>query len=137
MIEPVRSQLDEAVKGLILHDLFCTQSEDKKVFMLSSAMPSEGKSTVSCLLSASLVKSGRKWRDRFRSSAPPVSTNYLHLDLAPGVADVLNGSLTLSQVRKKMRSDEYNALDVYTAGDWDGDLRAKCLNGEVQEILMN
>jgi capsular exopolysaccharide synthesis family protein len=47
----------DAARTLLVHD---AEQEDARVIMVSSAMPSEGKTTLSCHIASSLARAGRK-----------------------------------------------------------------------------
>ncbi len=114
---------------MILHSALI---EKRQVFMISSAMPSEGKSTVACQLAQSLAKSGKRVAlVDFDLRRPSVHT-YLDLNLTPGLSEVLYDDIELDEAMQTLSN---NPLEVLTAGRWSGHLSERCNSGSVTRLF--
>ncbi len=122
----------EAMSGLASMILYSSQIEGRQVFMVSSAMPSEGKSTVSCLLAQSLAKAGKSVVLVDFDLRRPSIHRYLDLPLEPGLSESLHGKISFEETLQKSRVDN---LSVISAGDWDGNLQERCSAGKVAELF--
>ncbi|MCA9134467.1 MAG: P-loop NTPase, partial [Planctomycetales bacterium] len=128
-----QAELDEAVDGLASMLLHSAQIDDNQVFMLSSAMPGEGKSTVACQLSLSLARSGKKVALVDFDLRRPSVHRYLDLPLQPGVAETLHHQVTLADALQP--GGEPKNLKVLTAGQWSGQLHERCTDGAVDDLF--
>lgn len=124
--------MEEAMSGLASMILYSSQIEGRQVFMVSSAMPSEGKSTVSCLLAQSLAKAGKSVVLVDFDLRRPSIHRYLDLPLEPGLAQSLNGKISFEETLQKSRVEN---LSVIAAGDWNGNLQERCSAGKLTELF--
>jgi len=131
-VDRVRAELDEAVDGLGAIILHSSQIENRQVFMISSAMPSEGKSTVACLLAQSLARAGKSVALVDFDLRRPSIHRYLELSLEPGLAQALFKFLSFDEALQKTDIDN---LSVMTAGDWSGNLQERCTAGAVTDLF--
>lgn len=131
-IEPVEAEMDEAIDGLASMILYSSQIDKRQVFMISSAMPGEGKSTVSCQLAQSLARAGKSVALVDFDLRRPSIHRYLDLPLEPGLAQSLFGDLAFEETLQKT---EVENLSVMTAGDWEGNLQERCTAGAVTELF--
>ncbi|MCY2978683.1 MAG: polysaccharide biosynthesis tyrosine autokinase [Planctomycetota bacterium] len=131
-IEPVEAELDEAIDGLASMILYSSQIDKRQVFMVSSAMPGEGKSTVSCQLAKSLAQAGKSVALVDFDLRRPSIHRYLGLSLDPGLAQSLFGFISFGETLQK--TDVEN-LSVMTAGDWNGNLQERCTAGTVTDLF--
>jgi capsular polysaccharide biosynthesis protein len=100
-IEPVDAEMDEAIDGLASMILYSSQIDKRQVFMVSSAMPGEGKSTVSCQLAQSLARAGKSVALVDFDLRRPSIHRYLDLTLEPGLAQSLFGEISFEDTLKK------------------------------------
>ncbi len=100
----------DAVAGMILHD---AGRSGRQVFMTTSALAGEGKSTVACLLAESLARSGKSVALVDFDFRRPSIDRYLDLDPAPGVAEVLHDKVQLDEALQQVESPR---MSVLTAG---------------------
>ncbi len=132
VIDRERLQLEEAIDGLASMILHSALIEKRQVFMISSAMPSEGKSTVACQLAQSLAKSGKRVAlVDFDLRRPSVHT-YLDLNLTPGLSEVLYDDIELDEAMQTLSN---NPLEILAAGRWSGHLSERCNSGSVTRLF--
>ena len=125
-------KLDEAVDGLASMILHSSQIDKRKVFMISSALPSEGKSTVACQLSQSLARAGKSVALIDFDLRRPSIHRYLGLSMEPGVSESLYGFMSFEDAFQKTNVDN---LSVMTAGDWNGNLHERCTASAVTDLF--
>jgi len=131
-VQRERNLLENSIHGLTSMIMHCSREQQRRVFMVCSAMPGEGKSTVCCQLARGLARAGKKVvlvDFDFRS---PSIDEYMNLPLNPGVADLLYQNLSLDEALQA--TDEPN-LSVLTTGDWEGNLAERCSSGVVDELF--
>jgi polysaccharide biosynthesis transport protein len=131
-IEPVEAELEEAIDGLASMILYSSQIDKRQVFMISSAMPGEGKSTVSCQLAKSLARAGKSVALVDFDLRRPSIHRYLDLPLDPGVAQSLFGLISFDE---SLQKTDVENLSVMTAGDWNGNLQERCTAGTVTDLF--
>ena len=127
-----QAELDEALDGLASMLLHSSQTQNCKVFMISSAMPGEGKSTVACQLAQALANAGKSVVLVDFDLRRPSIHRYLKLRREPGLAESLNKALPFEEAIQE--SDTAN-LSVMTAGEWSGNLHERCTSGSVDELF--
>ena len=121
--ETWRSWRDESVDALAARLLRKTDQEPMRVLMISSAMPDEGKESLSTDLAVSMARKGRRTvLVDFNLREPWLSEEFekrygMPLDPEPGVSEVLLGRADLPAVIQRV-SDELS-LAVITAGRAD------------------
>ncbi len=128
----VQAELDEAVDGLASMILHSSQIDKRQIFMISSALPGEGKSTVSCQLSQSLARAGKTVVLVDFDLRRPSIHRYMGLSLEPGVTESLYGFMSFEESLQK--TDIVN-LSVMAAGDWSGNLHERCTAGAVTDLF--
>ncbi len=126
------TELDEALDGLASMLLHSSESDKRQVFMIGSAMPGEGKSTVACQLAKGLAKFGKSVALVDFDLRRPSIHRYMDLPLEPGVSEFLHGNLSLEDA---IQTTETANLSVMTAGDWHGNLHERCTSGRVDELF--
>ena len=131
-IEPAEAEMDEAIDGLASMILYSSQIDKRQVFMVSSAMPGEGKSTVSCQLAQSLARAGKSVALVDFDLRRPSIHRYLDLTLDPGLAQSLFGEISFEDTLQKTTVEN---LSVMTAGDWHGNLQERCTAGTVTDLF--
>jgi succinoglycan biosynthesis transport protein ExoP len=127
-----RAELDEAVDSVASMILHRAEAEDRQVFMVSSAVPGEGKSTVACQVSKSLARSGKKIALLDFDLRRPSIDTYMNCKPEPGVSEVLSQQVSWQEA---MQTTDYDRLSVLTAGVTDGNLNERCANGAVEELI--
>ena len=95
-------------------------------------MPSEGKSTVSCLLAQSLARAGKSVVLVDFDLRRPSVHRYLDLPLEPGLAQSLYGQISFEETLQKTTVDN---LSVIAAGDWNGNIQERCTSGKMTELF--
>lgn len=93
---PLAFAFDESFAVLRTAVLVAASARDQKVFLLSSAGPGEGKSTVAYRLADSLARLGKKTLLIDGDLRRPTLHHRLSTSLHPGLSDVLTGASTLA-----------------------------------------
>lgn len=127
-----RAELEEALDGLASMVLHSSQKDHRKVFMISSAMPGEGKSTVACQLAQGLARAGKSVALVDFDLRRPSIHRYLKLQKDPGVAEALSGQCSFDE---SLQKTDLVHLSVMTAGDWKGNLHERCTSGTVDDLF--
>ena len=127
-----RAELDEALDGLASMVLHSSQNDHRKVFMISSAMPGEGKSTVACQLAQGLARAGRSVALVDFDLRRPSIHRYLKLQKDPGVAEALSGQCSFDE---SLQKTDLVHLSVMTCGDWKGNFHERCTSGTVDDLF--
>ena len=139
--ETWRSWRDESVDALAARLLRKTDQEPMRVLMISSAMPDEGKESLSTDLAVSMARKGRRTvLVDFNLREPWLSEEFekrygMPLDPEPGVSEVLLGRADLPAVIQRV-SDELS-LAVITAGRADPTVIALLSEPAGVESLLN
>jgi len=107
------SVLSDAVASVRTHILFSMPYEKSKRIMLTSAVPSEGKTTTAVLMALSLTTLGRKILLIDADMRKPSSHNCLKIKKEKGLADYLIGAASAEEV---IQSVPGSALKAVAAG---------------------
>jgi polysaccharide biosynthesis transport protein len=118
-----------AVATMLLHR---ANNNNMKVFMITSAVSGEGKSSVAYLLSQSLSQFGKKVALIDFDLRRPSVHRLFGIPQTPGVSEVLAGECSLADCTQHVGS---HALDVFVAGQVDVSLQKKITDGSVAEIF--
>ncbi|MCR4513029.1 polysaccharide biosynthesis tyrosine autokinase [Aeromicrobium sp. 50.2.37] len=116
---PLISEIDtyspraEAFRVLRTNLQFIDPDANKKVFVLSSALPGEGKSTTACNLALALAEGGQKVALVEGDLRRPRVAQYLGLVDAVGLTTVLVGRIELSDA---MQETQFPGLAVLSSG---------------------
>ena len=100
----------DTVRSILLH---APNAEQKKVLMVVSAAPGEGKTTFACQLAGSLARAGRKTILVDFDLRKPRAHSLLNVPLELGVSELLSEKLELQTV---IHSSGQECLDVIPAG---------------------
>ncbi len=100
----------DTVRSILLH---APDAEQKKVLMVVSAAPGEGKTTFACQLAGSLARAGRKTVLVDFDLRKPRAHSLLNVPLELGVSELLSEKLDLATVIHQSGQD---GLDVIPAG---------------------
>jgi len=105
--------LTDAIVSVRTHILFSVPYEQSKRIMITSAVPDEGKTTISILLALSLAALGRKilWIDADMRKS--VAMRYLPVEKPIGLADYLMDKASLEEVIQTVPG---SSLKVISAG---------------------
>jgi capsular exopolysaccharide synthesis family protein len=103
----------DAVRTMLLH---MARTESVRVVMITSAMPGEGKTSLSCHLAASLARVGLKTLLIDGDLRNPTAHRLFELENDAGLCDVLRGEATDAEVTQPTTMA---GLAVVTAGQWD------------------
>lgn len=104
----------EAYRSLRINLDFTNFKNDLKTLLVTSAVPSEGKSTVAANLSVALAQAGRKVVLLSCDFHRPVTTKFFDLDGEVGLSDVLTGAHGISEALQTPSNVEN--LSVVMAG---------------------
>ncbi len=126
------AELDEALDAMSAMFLHCAELENRQVFMISSAVPGEGKSTVACQLAQGLAESGKKVALVDFDLRRPSIHRYMNVSLEPGVAETLSGHVPLEAA---LQLSSLSNLTILSAGNWKGHLHERCTSGAVNELF--
>lgn len=107
------SVLADAIASVRTRILFSVPYEKSKRIMITSAIPDEGKSTVSALLSFSLTGLGRKILLIDADMRKPFTHTSFNLKNEKGLTDYLVGQATMEEI---VRDVEGSTLKVITGG---------------------
>ena len=121
-----RLRLTESVDGIAARLLCKVEPGQTRVVLVSSAMPAEGKTTLSTQLAMSLARHLRRTVLVDFDLRRPVLDGVFGLPLEPGVCDALRGK---SDVADLIRPTSTEHLAVLTAGRWDRLALASLANG--------
>ena len=92
------------------------ETHGQRVFMVSSAVAGEGKSTLTAWLARSLAQAGRKVLAVDFDLRRPALHGVFNLQLEPGVGEILRNE---SDIRSTVQETETENLSVLTAGSGD------------------
>ena len=119
----------DSARTMILH---ASRLEPQKIIMIASAMKGEGKTTLSCLLSASMHRAGRKTL---------LIDGDLRCPAIHKVIDCVPGSGLSELLRNEVRLDEVimpavgSGFDYLPAGKVDGEALRGIVDGRLGELL--
>ena len=103
----------DATRTMLLH---ASKADGLRVVMVTSAMPGEGKTTLSSHLAASLARAGRKTLLVECDLRSPMARRPSEVSPGPGLCELLRGQATLDEVIWPMPG---NKLHVISAGNCD------------------
>jgi capsular exopolysaccharide synthesis family protein len=104
----------DAVRTRLLHDV---RSGGMQVIMITSAMGSEGKTTLASQLAASLARAWRKTLLVDGDLRNPAAHQLFSLSLEPGFCEVLRGEAVHAEA---IKPTPLSRLWLMPAGQWDG-----------------
>ena len=119
----------DAARTLILH---ASRQEPLKVIMIASAVKGEGKTTLSCLLSASLQRAGRRTLLVDGDLRCPAIHRLLDVPAGAGLCELLRGDANLDDVIVPAAGP---GVDFLPAGKADGDALGGLADGRLGVIL--
>jgi capsular exopolysaccharide synthesis family protein len=103
----------DAVRTMLMHR---ARTESVQVVMITSAMPGEGKTSLSCHLAASLARVGLKTLLIDGDLRNPTAHRLFELENGVGLCDLLRGEAAAAEVTQPTA---LAGLAVITAGQWD------------------
>ncbi|MEM1063132.1 MAG: CpsD/CapB family tyrosine-protein kinase, partial [Planctomycetota bacterium] len=129
--EPLRSRADremaESIDAIASMLLSQTRLDGRRVLLVTSAVPDEGKTTLACNLSAALAAAGKRVVLVDVDLRRPSVHVELGLDEAPGVSDLLDGSTEIVDAVRSLG----DTRDVLTTGSGEGHV----MSGSTREAL--
>ena len=127
-----RTRLTESVLNIVaLLNRKC-ELEDQRCILISSAMPGEGKSTISIEVARNLAQAGRNViLVDFDLRRPSIHTAF-QKDLEPGVADVLSGE---SELFDAIQESGIDNLDLMVAGHREKNLISGSISGTLDQLF--
>jgi capsular exopolysaccharide synthesis family protein len=108
--------MTECVDAVRTHLLHSADTQGARVLMVTSAVPGEGKTSVSTQLAASLARAGRKTLLLDGDIRRPAAHRAYDLPMEPGLCEYLRGQFDLPQV---LRQTCVLRLHMISAGLWD------------------
>lgn len=131
-LAPSRIQLVEAIDSLCSLVQFLAQTDASKVFLVTSAIPSEGKSTVSCQLADGLARAGNRVLLIDFDLRRPTVHQYLKLSNTVGASELFDGSVSMDEAFQTIPG---SGLVVLTAGSGTQNMQSLCNSGAIEELL--
>lgn len=125
-------RLTESVDGIAARLLRKAALEQTRVILVSSAVGSEGKTTLATQLAMSLARNGRDTVLVDFDLRRPAFNEIFGLPLEPGVSEALRGEANLDLPVHATGTDN---LSVVTAGRWDRHALAALANGAAAQIF--
>jgi len=125
-------RLLESVSSVATMLLHRAEHNNMKVFMITSAVSGEGKSSVACLLSRSLSQFGKKVALIDFDLRRPTVHRFFDIPQTPGVAEVLAGECSLADCMQHVGS---HSLDIFVAGQVEVSLQRKITDGTVADLF--
>ena len=119
----------DSVAGMMLHHI---RKTDHRVFMITSALPGEGKSTVACQLAESLARSGQRVALVDFDLRNPSIDCYMDLQATPGVCEVLHRQTTLRDAIQPCPTDN---LSILPAGVSRGNFYERSTGRALEELF--
>jgi capsular exopolysaccharide synthesis family protein len=110
---PALTEAADALRALLLHDV---GAGGGRVFLVTSALPQEGKTFLACQLAASLARAGKRTLLVDADLAHPCLAQAFELPPGPGLSDVLLGRSKADEAARPTRID---GLSVLPAGPPD------------------
>jgi capsular exopolysaccharide synthesis family protein len=131
-LEAERVRVIESIDSIGSMVQFLARNDGSKVFLITSAIPSEGKSTIACQLADSLARSGNRVMLVDLDLRRPSIHRYLKLANDVGVTDVLEGRCQVSQAIQTTANDR---MSILTAGTENENIQVLCTNGSVERMV--
>jgi capsular exopolysaccharide synthesis family protein len=125
-------QLLESVSAVATMLLYRAENDNMKVFMISSAVSGEGKSSVAYLLSRSLANFGKKVALIDFDLRRPTVHRLFGVPQTPGVLEFLAGESSLEDCVQHIGG---LSLDVFVAGQVEVSLQKKITDGTVAKLF--
>jgi capsular exopolysaccharide synthesis family protein len=125
-------QLLESVSAVATMLLHRAENDNMKVFMITSAVSGEGKSSVAYLLSRSLAHFGKKVAVVDFDLRRPAVHRMFGVPQSPGVSEFLAGESSLEDCVQHIGS---LSLDVFVAGQVEVSLQKKITDGTVAKLF--
>jgi len=119
----------DATRTMLLH---AAREDSLRVVMVTSADAGEGKTTLSCHLTASLARAGRKTLLIDCDLRRPAAHRLFDLPAGPGVSELLRGEADLDTV---IRQTQASDLHVIPAGVCDGAAVQAVAQGGLQSVF--
>ncbi len=119
----------DAVAAMLLHR---AHEEDRQVFMVTSAVAGEGKSTTICQLAISVARAGKKVLLVDMDLRRPSVHRHMKIRRFPGVAELLHAEEELSEV---VQPSGTRNLDVIAAGRRECQVQEREMAGALQQMI--
>jgi capsular exopolysaccharide synthesis family protein len=131
-LEAWRFALQEAVATTRTMLLNAARTTNMRMVMITSAMPGEGKTSLSTQLAASLAMAGQRTLLLDFDMRNPSAHHFLNLKNSPGWAEILRGEVKLAQAIQKTDIDN---LAFIPGGDCDPAALRSLVNEELGQML--
>ena len=119
----------DAARTLILH---ASRQEPLKVIMIASAVKGEGKTTLSCLLAASLLRAGKRTLLVDGDLRCPAIHRLMDVSLGAGLCELLRGDANVDEV---IIPSAGVGVDFLPAGRADSDALRGLADGRIGVLL--
>ena len=135
LLRDPQSPVAETIRSIRTTLEFILPSEESHVLLIASALPEEGKSTVSTNLAIALHELGRKVLLIDADMRRPALHQYLNLNLEPGLSGFLQDTVTAPELIQPVPSVE--GLQAIAAGLTPRQPTDALSNPQFQELLKN
>ena len=112
-----QSLLQESVDSTRTMLLHAAQEQKLRIVMITSAVGSEGKTSLSCHLAASMARGGQRTLLIDWDLRNPSTHRLFDVPRSPGLADILRGTLSVAEA---IRATPAEGLWILPAGNCDG-----------------
>ncbi len=127
--QAVLTESVDATRAMLVH---AARTEGVQVVMITSAMPGEGKTSLSCHLAASLARVGHKTLLIDGDMRNPMAHRLFELPNGAGLSEVLRGEAAAEQVTQPT---VLPSLSLIAGGHWDGGAAAGLAQGGARALF--
>lgn len=111
-----KSSISEAIKAIRTNLQFSSVDKKLKTVLITSSMPSEGKSFISCNLATAFVQDGNKVLLVDCDMRKGRQHKIFHVNNEKGLSTLLLGPITMSNIKTFIQKTKINKLDILTMG---------------------
>jgi capsular exopolysaccharide synthesis family protein len=127
--QAVLTESVDATRAMLVH---AARTEGVQVVMITSALPGEGKTSLSCHLAASLARVGHKTLLIDGDMRNPMAHRLFELPNGAGLSEVLRGEAEAEQVTQRTVLPH---LSLIAGGHWDGGAAAGLAQGGARALF--
>lgn len=111
-----KSSISEAIKAIRTNLQFSSVDKKLKTVLVTSSMPSEGKSFISCNLATAFVQDGNKVLLVDCDMRKGRQHKVFQVNNEKGLSTLLLGPITMSNIKSFIQKTKVNKLDILTMG---------------------